>query len=202
VPATPYPLSHPSDAVAAAALADTIESDAARMSADAAFEELYRAAFPKVYAFIRSQVSSVETAQELVGRIFLKVYTHRLKTPVSSVGAMQWTFRIAHTTLIDYWRVEKKRESASLPIDEIAELPTELESPESAYVRKQRSAELLRVMSLLAEDDRTLLGLRFLAQRSNREIASILGLSEGAVSMRLLRALQRMRERLQKTGWS
>jgi RNA polymerase sigma-70 factor (ECF subfamily) len=190
------------DAVAVAALANSLEGRAECVRADAAFEELYRAAFPKVYAFIRSQVSSAETAQELVGRIFLKVYTHRLKRPASTIGAMQWTFRIARTTLIDYWRVEKRRESASLPLDEIAELATESENPENAYLRKQRSAHLIQVMNRLSEDDRMMLALRFLAERTNREIAVILGLTEGAVSMRLLRALRRLREQLGNAGWS
>jgi RNA polymerase sigma factor (sigma-70 family) len=201
VPAGPYHLSHPaSDAVVVPALPIGVETGVDR-AAGAAFEELYRAAFPKVYAFIRSQVSTIEIAQELVGRIFLKAYAHRFKTPTPGAGAMQWTFRIAHTTLIDYWRVEKKRESASLPLDEIAELPTRSDNPEAAYERKQRSAHIVRVMSHLSDDDRTMLALKFVAQRTNREIAAILSLSEGAVSMRLLRALRRLREQLHEMGW-
>jgi RNA polymerase sigma factor (sigma-70 family) len=56
------------------------------------------------------------------------------------------------------------------------------------------------VLSQLDKDDRTILGLKFTAQQTNREIAAILELSEGAVSMRLLRALRRLRERLSERG--
>jgi RNA polymerase sigma factor (sigma-70 family) len=56
------------------------------------------------------------------------------------------------------------------------------------------------VLSQLDKDDRTILGLKFTAQQTNREIAAVLELSEGAVSMRLLRALRRLRERLLERG--
>jgi RNA polymerase sigma-70 factor (ECF subfamily) len=172
-----------------------------RARQDTVFEELYGAAFPKIYAFIRCQVSTVETAEDLVSRVFLKAYKHRQKVPTSGTGMMRWIFRIAHTTLIDYWRVDKRREAASLPLDEIAELTAESENPEAAYERKRRSAHILKVMNGLSDDDRMLLVLKFVAQRTNREIAGILSLSEGAVSMRLLRALRRLREQLRGMGW-
>lgn len=164
------------------------------------FEDLYATAFPKIYAFIRCQVASTETAQELVSRVFLKAYRHRAKAPQDD-GAMQWVFRIAHTTLIDYWRVEKRRERASLPLQEVAELASGSKSQESVYERKQQISDLLQVVSDLAAEDRDLLALKFAGHRTNREIAVILHLSEGAVSMRLLRALRHLRDRLEGMGW-
>jgi RNA polymerase sigma factor (sigma-70 family) len=67
---------------------------------------------------------------------------------------------------------------------------------------KERWAVLLRVISLMDDDDRILLGLRFAAERTNREIAAVLSLSEAAVSMRLLRTLRRLRELLMELGVS
>lgn len=162
---------------------------------DGGFAEFYTAAFPKVYSFIRSQVGNVQTAQEIVGRIFLKAYKHHRKAPAGE-ASMLWVFRIAHTTLIDYWRVEGRRESASVSIEELADLPGDLPNPEATYAAKQRKTLMLAVMSHLNEDDRTVLALKFTAQRTNREIAGILGVTEAAVSMRLLRALRRLREHL------
>ena len=166
----------------------------------ATFEDLYVAAFPKVYAFIRCRVASTETAQELVSRVFLKAYSHREKAPQGE-AAMQWVSRIAHTTLIDYWRVDKRHERASLPIQEIAELPAASTSPDTAYERKRQIVDLLQIVSGLGEEDRAMLSLKFAASRTNRDIAGILHVSEAAVSMRLLRSLRRLRERLERMGW-
>ena len=185
----------------APSLAVSLEQATIGDESEVAFERLYDASFSKVYGFIRCQVSNIETAQELTGRVFLKAFKHRQKAPADNPAGMQWIFRIAHTTLIDYWRVDKRRESASLPLEEIAELPAESESPDVAFERKERAAHIVRVMNGLSHDDRTVLALKFSAQRTNREIAGILSLSEGAVSMRLLRALRRLRDELQDLGW-
>ena len=166
---------------------------------DTGFEQLYRSAFPRVYSYIRSQVGNVQTAQDIVGRIFLKAYRHHAKAPVGPAATV-WVFRIAHTVLIDHWRVEGRRESASVSIDDLAEFAGDVASPEAAYADKERKVVLLSVMSELDKDDSTVLGLKFTAQQTNREIATILDLTEGAVSMRLLRALRRLRERLLERG--
>jgi RNA polymerase sigma-70 factor (ECF subfamily) len=166
---------------------------------DGSFARLYSSAFPKVYSFIRSQVGNVQTAQEIVGRVFLKAYKHRRKAP-SGEASIQWVFRIAHTTLIDYWRVEGRWESASVSIEELADLPGEFATPDAAYAAKERKALLLAVVSDLDKDDHSILALKFMGQRTNREIAEILGVTEGAVSMRLLRALRRVRHRLLELG--
>jgi RNA polymerase sigma factor (sigma-70 family) len=164
------------------------------------FEQLYTLASPKVYAFIRGHVESADAAQELVSRVFLKAYQHREKTPPGD-AAVPWLFRIASNTLIDYWRVERRRARASLPLEEIADVVTADSDPQADYERKTRIADLLRVVAGLADEDRTLVSLKFVARRTNREIALILQLSEGAVSMRLVRALRRLRESLVRMGW-
>jgi RNA polymerase sigma-70 factor (ECF subfamily) len=163
------------------------------------FEQLYLSAFPKVYAFIRSQVRTVETAQDIVGRIFLKAYQHYPKAPAGA-AALVWLFRIAHTVLIDHWRVEGRRDAASISIEDLADIPETGINPEAAYSLKERKGLLLAAMQELSSDDRALLGLKFNAQQTNREIAVILDLAEAAVSMRLLRALRRLRAGLIAKG--
>jgi RNA polymerase sigma-70 factor (ECF subfamily) len=199
-----FRLAHAGNRVGAAAppaLAVSVDAAALSDDLDVVFEHAYHASFAKVYAFVRCQVAGIEIAQELVGRVFLKVYRHRAKIPQSSAASAQWIFRIAHTTLIDYWRVERRREAVNLPLDEIGELRAASDTPEMAYERRQRAVHIIRVMNTLPERDRTMLALKFSAHRTNREIAGILNVSEGAVSMRLLRALRRLREGLQELGW-
>ena len=180
---------------------ELLEADAAAESTavDAGFEQLYTSAFPRVYSFIRWQVDSQQTAQDVVASIFLKAFRHHSKAP-QGPAAIVWLFRIAHTVLIDYWRVAGRRDSSRVSIEDLADLPGTAVDPEAAYANKERKALLLSVVSQLDKDDRTILGLKFTAQQTNREIAAILELSEGAVSMRLLRALRRLRERLSERG--
>jgi RNA polymerase sigma-70 factor (ECF subfamily) len=162
---------------------------------DEAFAEFYNAAFHRVYSFVRMQVSSVALAEELVARVFLKAYRHRKKLPQGD-SALTWLFRIARNTVIDHWRTDGRREAADVSLDELADVADAQPNPEVLYAAKEQQAMVLRVIGTMSIDDRVLLGLKFMAQRTNREVAVILGISEAAVSMRLLRALRGLKDRL------
>lgn len=179
------------------AIADRVDQPAD----ETVFEQLYQLALPRVYAIVRHQVSTAEAAQEIVSRVFLKAYQHRHKIPAGDAG-LHWVLRITQTTLIDYWRVENRRERANVSVEELSNLPSNGESPEAEYQVRQQVSDLLQVVSDLPEDDRMMLALKFAADRTNREIASILNISEAAVAMRMLRALRRLRDRLQTIGWN
>lgn len=165
------------------------------------FARIYGECLRHVYAFLRAQVHDVSAAEELVGRVFLKAYQHRAKLPESDEEALFWILRVARTTLIDYCRVEGRREAVSIPLEELAIPPQITADPESLYLERQRRRLLIRLINEFDMDVREVLILKFFAQRTNREIAAVLEISEGAVSMRLLRALRSLRIRLSDAGW-
>lgn len=163
------------------------------------FSRFYDVCFSPVYGFLRAQVSDATVAEELAARAFLKAYQHRLKLPAGE-AALFWALRIARNTLIDYFRVEGRRVCVSIPIQEIAAPPRVAGDPEAIYAEKQRNAFLLRVMNKMDRASTELLVFKFVSQRTNREIAVILGISEAAVSMRLIRVLRAMRSQLEEMG--
>ena len=170
-------------------------------SVDAAFTALYEAHFSRVYALVRAQVLSTSDAHDLVGRIFLKAYAGWRRAPRGE-EAVWWLFRIARTTLIDYRRVEGRRASVRASLDDVAEIRDNAADPEAGYSAKERGTLLLEVVGRLDANSRMLLNLKFTARRTNREIAGILRISEAAVSMRLMRALRRLRDELTTLGVS
>ena len=66
--------------------------------------------------------------------------------------------------------------------------------PAAAVAVRERSAELRAAMAHLEERDRTVLGLRYLLDLSEREMAAVLGCRPGTVKSRLSRALEKLRE--------
>jgi RNA polymerase sigma-70 factor (ECF subfamily) len=70
------------------------------------------------------------------------------------------------------------------------------DSPMSKLLREELRARVQHVLAELSARDREVLALRHLEQLSTREMAAILGITEGAVKTRHLRALQRFRELL------
>jgi RNA polymerase sigma factor (sigma-70 family) len=66
-------------------------------------------------------------------------------------------------------------------------------SPEAALLAGERRDELLHALSHLRDDDRLVLGCRFLLELSEDETAATLGVPRGTVKSRTSRALERLR---------
>jgi RNA polymerase sigma-70 factor, ECF subfamily len=66
-------------------------------------------------------------------------------------------------------------------------------SPSAQARREEQRDRVQQALLLLNERDREVLVLRYLEKLSTSEIASVLGIREGAVKVRHLRALERMR---------
>jgi RNA polymerase sigma-70 factor (ECF subfamily) len=121
-----------------------------------------------------------------------------------------WLRQIALERLIDYHRrhihAQKrsvKREEQPLPrlpdesmLDLAHRLFRSGSSPSVQLQRRELRERVQRILSQLSERDREVLILRHLEQLSARDIAAVLGISEGAVHTRHLRALERMRKAL------
>ena len=67
-------------------------------------------------------------------------------------------------------------------------------SPEAALLAGERRAALLAALGRLREDDRLVIGCRYLLELSEAETAATLGVRPGTVKSRLSRALERLRK--------
>ena len=87
-----------------------------------------------------------------------------------------------------------------LPDESLHELADRLvsagSSPSAAVQRDEVRQQVRTLLLLLSEPDRELLVLRHLEHLSTREIAAVLGVSEAAVKVRHVRALDRLRRML------
>jgi RNA polymerase sigma-70 factor (ECF subfamily) len=195
-----------SDGVGVVAIAKPttrIRDEASPVSAalDSDFGDLYERLFSRVYAFLRTQCPNVETAEELTSQVFMRA-CRGWSTAPRGEEATHWLFCIARRTMIDYWRVEGRRAASNVSLQELADVSDDGADPERACATKERWQGLLRATSTLQAADRELIALKFAGQQSNQQIAAILGVSDAAVSMRLRRAVDRLRGRLREAGWS
>jgi RNA polymerase sigma-70 factor (ECF subfamily) len=129
-------------------------------------------------------------AEEIVQETFLLLFRH-LQLGKSKKNLRGWIFRVVHNlSLKDLYA---KRRMCDLPEDEatadrqIDPMP----DPEELASFAQRRIRILAVVDALAENDRSCLLLRA-EGLSYREIASVLGVSLGSVSISLTRSLARL----------
>ena len=66
-------------------------------------------------------------------------------------------------------------------------------SPEAAVLAAESRRDLLAALERLGEDDRMVIGCRYLLELSEAETAAALGVPAGTVKSRLSRALARLR---------
>ena len=75
-------------------------------------------------------------------------------------------------------------------------LPADITSPASRVDRDERHAILRRALAAMPENDRAILVMRHFDGMGNSECAAALGLTEKAASIRYVRALERLQQKL------
>ena len=104
-----------------------------------------------------------------------------------------FTFRVANNLIIDHWR---KRKTFSL--DVLAESGFDPSGDDHEHiVTTAESKEALRAIDTLDPMYRQILTLRYVNDFSIEEIAEVIGESENAVSVRIHRALKKIKEHLE-----
>jgi RNA polymerase sigma-70 factor (ECF subfamily) len=147
-----------------------------------AFGELYNIYLDRIYRYVFYQVKDKMTAEDLIEEIFVKAWkaigSYRGKGQFSS-----WLYRIAHNYLVDYFRKSKKRRT--LEIERVAFVA----SDEQDFEKRATRQELLEAISCLRDNQRQVIILKFIEGLDNREIAQIMGKSQGAIRILQMRAL-------------
>jgi RNA polymerase sigma-70 factor (ECF subfamily) len=139
-----------------------------------------------------------EDAEEVAQDAFVKAYRFLNDFKAESKFST-WFYTIVHTTAISSLR--KKRLAAhSLDDEQVFAAADTIDSGMSANTVEQKSKLKMvnEAISLLSADDASILTLFYKAEQSIEETASILGIETNAVKVRLFRARQRLKEKMEK----
>lgn len=130
--------------------------------------------------------------------------------PLAGRDPFNWLCQIAERRIIDVHRRffgSQKRDAArERALDAPAPgedrgglidlLVASMTSASQAFSRNQRELRLLAAMQRLSAEQQTALRLRYVENKSSKEIGAQLGKSDGAVRVLLTRSLQKLRELL------
>ena len=166
----------------------------------AAFEAACGAQLAPVFAYVRYRVDSAQAAEDLTSATFLRAL-ERIHSFDAARGDMrQWIFAIARHLVTDHLRT--RRRWFVVPLDWLGPRASAEPTPEDAAAGAEVHGGLVRAIGALPRRDRDLLGMRFGAALTNREIAAVMGLQEGHVAVRIQRALAKLKARLASQGVS
>jgi RNA polymerase sigma-70 factor (ECF subfamily) len=156
-----------------------------------AFEALFRQHQGEVHGWIVRIVRDPAAAEDLTVETFWRIYRARARfDPARGFGA--WARRIATNAALDHLRTV--RPETGLP-DELASPP--LPDPGiSEEIRRKTAAAFRRLPPTL----QVAATLALIEEQPYKEIAEALGISTGAVKLRIFRALRLLRKELKRQG--
>lgn len=160
------------------------------------FANLFDTYHPKLYAYVRSQVTDQATAEDLSAAAFERAFSRSDSYDPAKASFATWLFRIAHNLVINHYTATS-RKPVHYELDEVAEVSTADLSPEQQLLRQEKQQTLTESIATLSERDQEIIQLKFFGRLTNREIAEVLELNEKTVSVIILRALQKLKARLE-----
>jgi RNA polymerase sigma-70 factor (ECF subfamily) len=139
-----------------------------------------------------------EDAEEIAQDAFVKAF-RALKDFRGESKFSTWLYTIVNSTSITFLR-KKKLNVQSLDNEHVFEMADSQQSGADANTVEQKSkvAMVSRAIQLLSPDDAKLITLFYKAEQSLEEIGRILSMETNTVKVKLHRARQRLREKMEK----
>jgi RNA polymerase sigma-70 factor (ECF subfamily) len=152
-------------------------------------ERLFRQTYRRVMAYCLRRTGET-AAHDAVAEVYGVAWRRRRQLPSSDEEAVLWLLGIARRVLANQARSQRRWTRLLLRMAERAD------PPYAGPLQADGGDDLAAALAQASDADRELLRLAYWDDLSRQEIATVLGISVGAVDTRLHRARQRLRGRL------
>ncbi len=166
-----------------------------------AFRELMNRHQAKVYSYIFSMIQNRETANDIFQETFTKVITKMDDTYNEQGKWIAWVMRIAHNATIDHIRKQKRFVDVTSSYDKESKTDFYERLPDEDSIGQQEkleldesTASLLKHISNLPEEQRTVVMLRHYYEMPFKEIAELTDVSINTALGRMRYALINLRK--------
>lgn len=146
-----------------------------------------------IFSYVRMHTTSREDAEDLTVEVFAAALERNNLRTLSEHEQLAWLRRVAHHKLVDSYR--RKSHHTLVAFDKIEELVEEYSDsdPEHLLLRQEEYASLRKMVGRLSELQQQVLHLRFSAELSFTEMATLLNKREDAIRKILSRTLASLR---------
>lgn len=166
-----------------------------------AYEILMKKYMSQAKTFAYKYVHDSFAAEDIVQESFVDIYIQRFSFD-QRFKFSTYLYTIIKNKSINY--LKKNRELPLSSFDEETEVPvleqtlTDFNTPESEYLKKTEFREQMSAIQRLNEDEKNMLYLYAVEERSYKEIASKLGITVMKVKIKIFRARKKLREGREK----
>lgn len=170
-----------------------IRNDEEAIRDDDEFEALVRRRSSFVFRVAYAILRNSHDAEDAVQETFLKLYRNNTWKGIENERA--FLARAAWRIAVDRLPKSQADPAARIEVTEL-DLPSSAPSPEQQAVSAAWHSAIHRLIDALPEELRQPLALSTIDDLNSREIAAILGIPEGTVRTRLMRARQMLKQKL------
>ncbi len=163
-----------------------------------AFSRLYLKYQPRLISYCaRLLKDDVAQAADIVDDALFDVWRSADRFEGKSKPST-WIYSIARNKLISWLRKtsEVTLDDEAIMLSMVDSAPT----PEEARIEDDMKDQLIRMMNHLTDEHRDVLKLTYFEDKSVKEVADLLGISENTVKTRMFYARKRLGQMLEKAG--
>lgn len=161
------------------------------------FDVLYNRYFLDIYKYVLIRVADKNIADDVVSKVFIKAMQKLHKFQFRGLPFSAWLYRVAYNELTDSFRRKKVERVVSVPVEDFNHIMHENNIDE--ILEKEELLNLItKVVKLLSEKQIELIEMRFFEQRSFKEMAEILNITEANAKVSTHRAINKIKQLMEK----
>ncbi len=156
------------------------------------FAPLYDSYYKPVFTFVYRRTDDEELTADLTSQVFLKAITYLPKYEHKGLPFSAWLFRIAVNEINMFFRKHKNRRTLSIEDESLERIAEEMEGRD----KEEKIEILLQGIQKLALEEVQYIELRFFEDRSFKEIADIMNITENNAKVRTYRILDKIKKHI------
>ncbi len=146
--------------------------------------------FERVYAYVSRRIQERAETEDVTAEVFHQALANLRRFEWRGIPFSAWLYRIAANLISDRWQRSGREVTDEERIEAAQVGPAEIEEVE-------RRATIFRLVEGLPAEQKRVVVLRFVEEKSIKEVAKQVGKSEGAVKQLQFRALSTLRARME-----
>jgi RNA polymerase sigma-70 factor (ECF subfamily) len=158
-----------------------------------ALAETHDKYYPAIFRYIAYKVGNQETAEDLTSEVFVRLLDAVRDRHAPQNTLRGWLYSVASHIVTDYHR-KQYRGGQEVALMETIE--SEVSGPAEQTIKKQTLEALSEALHELTEEQQDVIALRFGYEMPIREVADMIGKSEGAVKQLQARAVAALARRM------
>lgn len=155
-----------------------------------AFDILIRKYQGIIYNYIYKMTLSREDSEDIIQEVFIKAYENLYKLE-NRERFYSWLFKITINTMNTF--LKGKKHQTLVEEDVILNIQVNAkDTPEEILQAKEDNRELLKKLSVLSEEQKNAMVLKYVQGFSYKEVGDILGIKEETIKTKIFRAKKRL----------